>query len=220
MVRRTTKIIASVLITIGLLSACTPEQIAVMRTSGVALDGKQETQLLALPDAPGKLPNGDIVHPDGKVSKSPKDKVNSLPYSHNYAEPALEAFRLVAAYRGHDEAWIKAWTPFVNDILLLESGYCWNVKRGVVMANGGKNCAIKKQGKHSDSGFGQLIRLHYKPGAWLCTQEGLCSSDAIVANPWNSMTAVVALVERSGSQPWCFSAWARRYHNCNLAPDR
>lgn len=220
MVRRTTKLFACILVTVGLLSACTPEQVAVIQTSGVKLNDGQVTELLALPDVPGKLPNGDIVHPNGTVTKSPKDKVNSLPYSHNFAKPALEAFEIVAKYRGHDDAWVKAWKPFINDVLLLESGYCWNVKRGVIMANGGKNCAIKRQGKHSDSGFGQLIRLHYKPGAWLCKQEKLCSSQDIIANPWNSMTAVVALVERSGSQPWCFNAWARRYHNCKLAPDR
>lgn len=145
-----------------------------------------------------------------------REYVNGLPYAFTVAEPALEAFRAVAADRGWASEDIESWVPFITDVMANESGFCWNVKGGAKMANVG--CEIRKQGRGSDSGFGQLISLHYKPGRWLCEQEGLCSSAAIIDNPYDSMTALVALVERSGGQPWCYNAKARRYHKCSLVP--
>lgn len=145
-----------------------------------------------------------------------REYVNGLPYAFGVAEPALEAFRAVTADRNWPAGDAERWIPFITDVMAKESGFCWNVRGGARMTNVG--CGIRRQGRGSDSGFGQLISLHYKPGRWLCAQEGLCSSAAIIANPYDSMTALVALVERSGGRPWCYSAWARRYHKCSLVP--
>lgn len=147
------------------------------------------------------------------------EKVNSMSYSYGVAAPALEAYRLVAEDRGWSANAIAAWEPFVNDIIVKESGYCPNLRRGARLANGGVGCAISRQGTGSDSGFGQVIGMHYRPPkGWLCAQEGLCSSDQIIGTPWASMTALVAMVERNGRQPWCYNAHARRYHRCGIAP--
>jgi len=143
--------------------------------------------------------------------------VNNLKYNWNDPKPAMEAFRIVASQR--PRPWlpkeIKSWEIAIANIMMGESGFCPNVLRGAVMANP-NGCVVKRQGRYEDAGFGQLIRIHYKvtrPGTgWLCLQEGLCSKWEIIASPYNSMTALVALIERSGTQPWCFNSWARRYH--------
>lgn len=150
-------------------------------------------------------------------SISPVGKINSLVYSYGNAAPAAQAFRAVATARHWTPASIRLWEPFVLGVARRESGFCYNVRRGVVLANP-TGCVIKRQGTHSDSGFGQLISIHYKPGAWLCTQEHLCSAEAIISTPWNSMTALVALVERSGRQPWCYTASLRAKSLCRSAP--
>lgn len=141
--------------------------------------------------------------------------VNGLTYNYGDSKPALEAFRIVAKNRGWTPAQIKSWEPAITNIMMGESGFCPNVLRGAIIKNP-KGCVLKKQGKHQDAGFGQLIRINYKhtrPGTgWLCAQEHLCSKWEIIASPYNSMTALVALIERSGTHPWCYSSWARRYH--------
>lgn len=145
--------------------------------------------------------------------------VNNQTYSWMDATPADTAFTIVAADRGWTPDKVQAWLPFVDNIMKYESGYCPNMRRGARFANSGVNCIIARQGRGSDSGFGQVISIHYSyPNGWLCKQEGLCSAQNIISTPWNSMTALVALVERSGGSPWCYSKAARRLHNCNLVP--
>lgn len=142
--------------------------------------------------------------------------VNNLKYQVGNAKPALEAFRIVAAQRKHP--WtpkeIKSWEIAISDIMKGESGYCPNTLRGTTFRPG--TCIVRKQGRYEDAGFGQLIRIHYhhsRPGTgWLCAQEGLCTKWQIIASPWNSMTALVALIERSGTAGWCYDARARRHH--------
>lgn len=218
MLRRVATAIMTSAIAIGLLSACTPEQIATYTRDYGQLSPTQKAEWLALPDAPIRTTGGDIIHLDGSVQKCSKEFVNSRPYSLGVAEPALQAFAEVARCRGWSQADIVAWTPFVTDVMAGESGFCPNPRRGARWANGGKNCAISRQGTYSDSGFGQLISIHHGPGRWLCVQEGICGANSVISTPWNSMVALVALVERSGSQPWCYNASARRYHKCHLAP--
>lgn len=165
--------------------------------------------------------------------------VNGITYIHGKAAPAWEAFKIVARERGAqcqeakrknpatkcavwNETAINSWKTAVIDIMMGESGFCPNVLRGARIANP-QGCVLSRQGRYEDSGFGQLIGLNYRisktnPAAgWLCRQEGLCSKWAIIASPWNSMTALVALIERSGTHPWCYNSWARRYHRnaCN-----
>jgi hypothetical protein len=144
--------------------------------------------------------------------------VNTMTYNYNDSAPALEAFRIVTAHRGWTNEEIASWEVAVTDIMRGESGFCPNLLRGARLAKA-NGCVLSRQGRHSDAGFGQLIGIHYKlssknSGAgWLCRQEGLCSKWDIIATPWNSMTALVAMVERSGVQPWCFNAKARRFHS-------
>ncbi len=149
-----------------------------------------------------------------------RDAVNALQYSYGVLEPVDAAFRMVAADCGWTQDSIDKWTLFlVYDVIARESGGCWNVRRGVKFANGGVNCAISKQGRGSDSGFGQLIAIHYNGNGWLCLEDGLCSSDAIIASPYSSMQAFVRLVQRSGKQGWCYSTKAIRWHpGCKTAP--
>jgi hypothetical protein len=146
--------------------------------------------------------------------------VNNLKYSHGYAKPAMQAFRLVAEQRGWTPKQIKSWEIAIENIMMGESGFCPNMLRGAIIKNP-QGCVLARQGTHSDSGFGQLISIHYRhttPGTgWLCAQEKLCSKWEIIASPWNSMTSLVALIERSGVSGWCYNARARRIHRiaCN-----
>ena len=142
--------------------------------------------------------------------------VNSLKYAHGNPKPAMEAFRIVASLR--PKPWttkqIKSWEIAIANIMMGESGFCPNTLRGATFRP--DTCTLIKQGRYEDAGFGQLIGINYRytrPGTgWLCAQEHLCSKWQIIASPYNSMTALVALIERSGTHPWCYNSWARRYH--------
>ncbi len=159
-------------------------------------------------------------------------EVNNIQYRSGNAEPAVRAFRIVAGHRGWSDEKIADWEPFVIDIVLKESSACPGVRGG---GRVDADCNITKQGKRSDSGFGQVLmgyphRRGWKYGgtswrlnehaSWLCAQEGLCTPNEVISSPWNSMTALVALVERAGSQPWCYNSYARSVHRCKLAPRR
>ena len=172
----------------------------------------------------------DTTPPASACTGEHRNEVDSLQFSYGNMEPVDATFRMVAADCHWDQASIDAWTPFlVYDVIAKESGGCWNVRRGVRFANGGANCEIARQGRGSDSGFGQLISIHYRPGkGWLCNLEGLCSADQITANPYDSMKALVLLIVRpdgnggltgSGKHGWCYSARAIKYHpGCRHAP--
>lgn len=148
--------------------------------------------------------------------------VNSLDYRFGHLDAPREAYRTVARHRGWTDAAIVAWEPFlVDDVIARESGGCWQIRGGTRYNRLGDACAEPvRWGRASDSGFFQLISIHYRhPSGWLCQQEGLCSSAAVTSTPWTSMVAGLALVERDGKRPWCFSDWARRYHPmCATAP--
>lgn len=142
-------------------------------------------------------------------------RVNKRVYSWGVAEPAMATFRTVAAYRGWTPQEIRSWEIAIYDIMEGESGFCPNILGGARLAST-QGCVIARQGRRSDAGFGQVISIHYRytrPGTgWLCKQEGLCSKWQIVGSPWNSMTALLALIERSGTQGWCYNASARKHH--------
>jgi hypothetical protein len=166
-------------------------------------------------------PVAHAEHPDVSLAMGANivDVVNDLPYSYRDMTPVLWAYRAVTEERGWAQEDIDAFENFVvNDVIYGESGGCPNVRGGAIMK--GDGCEVKRQGRKSDSGFGQVIRIHYRyPNGWLCKQESLCSADDITSNAWNSMTALVALIERDGKRPWCYSAAARRYHRgCATAP--
>lgn len=116
----------------------------------------------------------------------------------------------VARWRGWTEEEIEAWRPFiVDDIIAKESGGCYNIRGGVRLANGGIGCAVARQGSGQDAGLGQVV-LRFNP--WLCEQEGYCSPDDITLTAWDSMNALLALIERSGVSPWNYNDFARSYH--------
>lgn len=148
---------------------------------------------------------------------TPEEIVNSIVYIHDNPEPAMKAFTIVATARGWSQEEINTWYDFAKDVMLHESGYCYNLRRGAIIGKA-EGCVMAKQGKHEDSGFAQLISIHYDPGKWLCEQEHLCSSEDIIATPWNSMVAFIALLERNGKQPWCFTDSLRATSRCQNAP--
>lgn len=143
---------------------------------------------------------------------------------------ALQAWRADTCRAGWTQEDTEKWVPFVENVVIGESGGCWNLRRGAKIGNPvGCVLAVDKwgnprQGKGSDSGYGQVISIHYKlsktnkAAGWLCVSDGLCSADDIIATPASSIRALRRMIERSGSQPWCYNAAARRYHNCRLAP--
>lgn len=145
---------------------------------------------------------------------SPVEFVNSLPYQFRDVDIAIEAFQHVTAARGWSLASIAAWQPFARAVIGRESGGCPNMLRGAVPT--GDGCTLARQGRYSDSGFGQVLMS--VNGRWLCSQEGLCSKWDVVASPWNSMTAMVATIERGRSGPYCYTVKLRRTAMCRLAP--
>jgi hypothetical protein len=139
--------------------------------------------------------------------------VNTLTYNHGDAKPAMEAYRVRTQQRGWTARETKSWETAIANIMMGESGFCPNLLRGATLKSA-KGCVIRNQGPNSDAGFGQIV-LRYSP--WLCAQEKLCSKWDIIHNPWNSMTALIALIEKNGTFPWCYNSWARSYHRiaCN-----
>lgn len=198
-------------------SACTIPQLAMWKqVTGYSISPQHETSLLELPDVPIRMPDGNQVNPDGSITAIPViDRVNSFTYTYKVGDAAMQAYRLVAADRGWSPAQISSWEIAIDDIMRKESGYCWNLRRGAVFAYyDGRGCVLKRQGAHSDSGFGQLISI-WRPVT--CRRANVCTTDATVASPWNSMSALLAVIEESGVGPWCYSSYARSYHRaaCN-----
>lgn len=144
--------------------------------------------------------------------EDPVQVVNSLPYGFMDLDTATDAFHRVTASRGWSLDHIAAWTPFVRSIIARESKGCPGVRYG---QSAGPNCQISGRARGTAAGFGQVI---YKSNRYLCGQEGLCSHWDIIASPWNSMTALVALIEHSGKHPWCYTASLKRGSICRSAP--
>ena len=215
--KRTIAALAVLVAGLCLFSACTPEQLATYQNiTGDSLSPEREATMLALPDHPMRLADGTVIFTDGSAIAPPAcdvdlARIDALQYNYTDPNPAMDAFRTVARCRGWNQAQIDSWAIAVEDIMRFESGFCPNILGGARIAQS-EGCVLSRQGSRGDAGFGQLISLHYRPGAWLCEEEGLCSKYDIIATPWNSMTALLALVERSGTQGWCFNASARRLH--------
>lgn len=155
------------------------------------------------------------------AAPTPMEIVNGIRYSAGDQAAAMQAYRVVAEARGWSPVQVAEWEVFVADIIRRESNYCWNMRGGARIAEA-EGCVVstKYPGHASDSGFGQVIWLHYNPETgFLCAQEGLCSQDDIVATPWSSMTALLALLERNGRQPWCFRPGNLDRFPCATAPE-
>ena len=198
-----------------LTSACTIEQLKTYQAvTGDILSTERHEALAKLPDHAWKLGDGSVIELDGSVTPPTpcdveKTRVNAQPYFANNPAPAMDAFRAVARCRGWSQGHIDSWAIAVEDIMRFESGFCYN-RLGGSLINDGANCDSLRQGRREDAGFGQLISIHYK--GWLCAQEGLCSKWEVIATPWSSMTALLALIERSGTSGYCYNAYARSLH--------
>lgn len=165
---------------------------------------------------PPPAPAQRISSTSAAAPEDPVAHVNSLSYNYQDIDPAIEAFQWVAKTRGWSLHDIAAWQPFVRGIIARESGGCWNLRRGARLAGNGEGCVITRQGRYTDSGFGQILMS--VNGKWLCAQEGLCAPSDVVSSPWNSMVALVAEVERAGRGPWCYTTKLRRGAICRSAP--
>ena len=150
---------------------------------------------------------------------TPQQVVNALPYAVSQPGPAMEAYRIVAAHLGWSAATIEAWAPFAEDVMYGESQFCWNRIGGDAMVYPPDGCRKSREGHSSDAGFGQVTPIAgYRSDLWMCQEYGMCSKWDIVQDPWHSMLAMVLLMEREGRQPWCYDDFARKYHDCTLAP--
>lgn len=185
---------------------CTNEQLDYLGITDPAI---RET-LLALDDTPLDVGHG-LVAEDGSYTASPCPQVPSA-YQHLNPGPAMQAFRAVACRRGWQSGDIQAWAPFVEAMMKRESAFCPYLFRG---DRPNADCSVNRHSKNSDAGFGQVI-WRYAP--WLGPNENIWSKWDIIASPTNSMTAVVALIEHSGRNPWCWTAKLKRGHVCQLAP--
>ena len=121
----------------------------------------------------------------------------------------------VATQRGWSPEAIETNWPLASAIMDRESKFCPNVRGGDQVDS---QCRVTRPGRRSghygDSGYGQVNRVHWT--GWLCDQEGLCSPDDIIATPQTSMSAFLAVLERGGKGPWCWSAKLRRTALCRM----
>jgi hypothetical protein len=144
---------------------------------------------------------------------SPVDYVNSLPYCWQCPEPAMEAFRVVAASVCTVHPLVRCWTPeeinlaanFVQRIMAGESAFCWNSRAWSHDTYLEMPCTESAhQGTHEDVGFGQITNVLRTPTSTLCRDLGQCRPEDTIASPWNSMVAYVVVLDELHTRPWCF----------------
>lgn len=194
----------------------------------LTIDASTPVAVYGLPERlPAEQVTDTLPPPPTTVPPTTREIVNSLPYDYvEGKDQAMMAFAIVAKYNGWPDDKIRSWAPFANDVIGKESGYCWNALGGAIVSTNGCVLAVSTktglplQGTGSDAGFGQLTSVHHGPGMWLCEVHGVCGRHAVIRDPWTSMSAVVWLFDMEGSEPWCYSDWARGFHKCGLAPDR
>lgn len=135
--------------------------------------------------------------------------VNSLPYSYQSKGPVIEAFRAVTAEAGWAPADTASWETAMWDIALKEAQGCWNVRYGARFAHhDGRGCLLSRPGKAA-AGYGQLTKS-VMPA--VCERTGICTQAGVVASPYASMRALVAVIEEHGVRPWCYDRYSRRFH--------
>lgn len=143
-------------------------------------------------------------------------EADGLAAEHDYLDldTAMRVYELIArGCRRWSEQDIANWAPGVRAVMNRESAGCYNLRRGAAFAtHDGARCEIARQGRFTDSGYGQVLMSVHK--VWLCPQEGLCTPDDVIATPTSSMTAFLALIERAGRQGWCYTAKLRRGAIC------
>jgi hypothetical protein len=156
----------------------------------------------AVRDAPPPTPTPGIVDVDLPVDVM----VNSLTYNYGDSGPAIIAYRLVAESEGWPWETIMAWEPAAKALMAGESGFCPNLRRGAKFnTNDGRGCTLKKQGKYSDAGFGQLNWVWWRgTKSFLCSLRGICSANDVIASPYVSMRSFLDVLKSQGMKPWCF----------------
>jgi hypothetical protein len=143
------------------------------------------------------------------ATRSAVAEVNSLPYSYRSKGPVIEAYRIAARIRGWTPVQIKSWETAVWDIALKEAQGCWNVRYGARFAyHDGRDCELEHAGRGA-AGYGQLTRVALPPA---CRRVSICTQAEVVATPWTSMMALLAVIEENGVKPWCYDRFSRRFH--------
>jgi len=195
-------------ISVGLTGCLTAEEFHEFeRTSGIELTSEQEAAITA-----SKL----LQEQQAATCVAASAEADALAPEHDYLDldTAMRVYELIArgCRRWSDDA-IAGWAPGVRGVMFRESAGCFNLRRGAAFADHtGAGCALRTPGHGTDSGYGQvLMSLH---ASWLCPQEGLCTPADVTSSPSKSMTAFLALIERSGRQGWCYSAKLRAGHVC------
>lgn len=213
-------------IVIAAVAGCTnPVLDAIEAAKGIVFTPAERETLLALPDPTEPFLVGRTwIHPDGSTAPLVCPEP-AAPEAHMRMDgtAAMQSFRSVTCYRGWDPALTAAWEPFVYDVVIKESNGCFNVRRAPIFAAGtgwGDSCVdtLVRNRTTEDAGYGQVTYAGWGPRGVVCQRTGLCSAEQIIASPWNSMLAVVVLIEANGRFPWCYSASARAFHRCGLAP--
>jgi hypothetical protein len=128
--------------------------------------------------------------------------VNGLAYCWQCPAPAMEAYRVVAAFYGWNEIQIEARATFVQQIMAGESAFCWNSRAWSHDTYMLMPCTERAhQGTREDVGFGQITDV-LRP--FTCEKVGICTREATIAAPWPSMLAYVAVLTDQGKRPWCY----------------
>lgn len=131
----------------------------------------------------------------------PMQYVNSLEYRALVMDQPMEAYRLVASWYGWSDDVIETRSTFVFRIIANESAGCWNAVRWTYFT-AGKLCTAHDTGNHDDAGFFQITSV-LRP--LTCEKANICSRDATVASPWNSMLAGIVVLDELGKRPWCYN---------------
>jgi len=100
--------------------------------------------------------------------------VNGLDYRGHHMGPAMEAYRIAAAWFGWDDDTIEARATFVFRVMATESAGCWNARRWTYF-EADKPCTEHRTGVHDDVGFGQLTNSVRSSRDALCGVWGICT---------------------------------------------
>lgn len=173
--------------------------------------------IAALLAAPGVAAADEAVIADQATLDAMLARAFTPSWGNTFAADAI--YRHVAAERGWSPETIEANHRFIFAVMERETGgsYCFNLRGGDQVDS---QCRVTRSGArsghYSDSGPMQVNGVHYRNNGWLCRQEGFCSADDIIATPQAGMHAGLAVMERGGKGPWCFSAKTRRSQLCRM----
>lgn len=219
--KRPVRLLAAVVASVLLFSSCTLPQLTTYQSlTGDRLSPEREEALIGLADAPMRMADRSVIEVDGSITPAPpdsRDQVNALPYNHGDTAVVLTAFRLVTADRGWTPEQTASWETAVADIVHLEAGDCWNIRNGGYRFArwDGAGCELSRNGGGA-AGYGQITSVIFHIP---CNAVGLCDRYAITATPYDSMLALVSLIEYKSDVRgfYCYNSYARRFHRvaCN-----